>query len=125
MVNYRESNFSDGMTLEDIIDVNKYRPDINHYNELEKKLKHDKQWNNLCYFEEELYNFCIKSKKLIFMPSLILDSNYLHVYRSIRSGDIIFLNDDLTKDGLSFVLTQIRFNGLEILPLSLLLSESR
>ena len=33
VVNYRESNFSEGMTLEDIIDVNKYRPSQSHYNE--------------------------------------------------------------------------------------------
>ena len=33
VVNYRESQFSEGMTLEDVININRYRPSQNYYNE--------------------------------------------------------------------------------------------
>ena len=96
-----------------------------NYDELSTYLDSIKEKNNLCYFKEELYDICLKKKKVIFTNSIIMDRNYLLNYRKIKSGDIIYLDNSLSVEGLSFIMMQIRFMGLQILPLPLLLSEGR
>ncbi len=96
-----------------------------HFEELEDKLVKNKQNNNLCYYDDELYDICLSNGKRVFTKSIVMDKNYLLNYKKIQSGDIIFLGDSLSSNDLLFIIAEIRFRGLQILPLSLLLSEAR
>lgn len=99
--------------------------DYIRYRELDNNLKKNHESNKYCYFSEEIYDICLKNNKTIFTSSIKLDANYLLEYKNITSGDIIFIDNNIPIEGLTFVLTNIEFKGLQILPLSILLSESR
>ena len=99
--------------------------DYQKYKELDNNLKKIHESNKYCYYSEEIYNICLKYNKTVFTSSIYLNKDYLLNYQEISSGDIIFLERDLPIEGLSFILTNIEFKGLQILPLSILISESR
>ena len=115
-INNYNNNYKYGMQINN---------DYHHYKELDTILTKIKQNNKFCYYSNKLYDICLKNNKTIFTSSINLDANYLLEYKNITSGDIIFIDNNISIEGLAFVLTNIEFKGLQILPLSILLSESR
>ena len=55
----------------------------------------------------------------------VSNSNFVSTYRSISSGSILYLDSNLEINNVKILLNQIYFQGLKVLPLEELISESR
>ncbi len=104
----------------------KINHDFEHYDEVEKHLKNKNINHSLCLITGGYQDFCVKRKKTLIEESLSINrSNLASTYKNISSGDIIYLQDGLEVSNLKFLLNQIHFNGLNIVDLTDLISESR
>ena len=103
----------------------KLNVDEKNYQEVENMLKKN-EWNNdFCYIRLLSEEFCQKKKKIMIEETLRLNNqNFVSNYHSIKSGFILFL-ENLEIPKVQVLLNQIYFQGLKVLPLEELLSESR
>lgn len=100
--------------------------DFEHYDEVEKSLKNNKESNSLCFVTGGNQELCKQKKKVLVEESLLIQkSNLSSLYKSIATGDIIYLDDNLGITNLKLLISQIQFKGLNIVYLSDLLSEAR
>ena len=104
----------------------KVNAEENDYDELERQLKKKGEDLSYCYVSKVGEASCLKHGKYMFVESKkIGNQNFLQVYRFISSGEVLFLDKNLELSYLKTLLKQIEFKGLQILPLSRLLSEAR
>ena len=100
--------------------------DFEHYDEVEKILKSNKENNSLCFITGGNQEFCKQRKKVLVEESLhIQKSNLSSLYKSVSTGDILYLDDNLGITNLKLLISQIQFKGLNIVHLNALLSGAR
>ncbi len=99
--------------------------DISNYEEVEEILKENKENTDLCYINPNYEDFCKSVSKTLIKETLSLSkSNFPRKYSQVASGNIIYLENHLGLQYLKLLLEQIRYKGLEIIPLTELVSES-
>jgi len=101
--------------------------DFNNYEETEKELKLSNEQTNYCFVTKNYQDVCEKHKKFMFKETISLNnSNFLSKYRASSSaGNIIKIEENLDLNNLKLLINQIYFQGLKIVSLNELLSESR
>ena len=118
------------LTTKDTVDSHreygtKINYDFTNYKEVEKKLKENKEQNDLCFITPNKQDFCTSQGKTLIKETISLNkSNFSKNYSQITSGNILYLEDNLGIAYLKVLLDQIRYKGLEILPLAELIQES-
>ncbi len=95
------------------------------YQNIEEYLNKNNLNKNLCLVKNnKISNLC--KDKYLFKPSLIIThSNISTNLNKIKSGEIILVKDSLSLSELNLLLNQIKYQGLNIIPLSELINESR
>ncbi len=94
------------------------------YNTIESLLNKNNINKNICYIKEIDSDFCKKNQKYLVEESIVLNSqNIVEAKNSIRSGAIILITEKAKLEEFKVLLKEITFKGLNIIPLSELISE--
>ncbi len=98
--------------------------DYLEYNKVETMLNNNNINQNICYVDNNIKDICLKNKKYLVEASLILNNyNLASVKDKIRSGYIIYINDNVNLTNFKLLLNEINYHDLKIINLSELISE--
>ncbi len=94
------------------------------YKQVNLLLDKDKLNKNLCLYNENNKDLCLKSNNYLIKPSLTLtSSSIIEVKNNIENGSIILIKDNAKLEDVKILLKQIKFHDLEIVYLSELIKE--
>ena len=99
--------------------------DNKDYELLYKKLKDKSENNDYCLLSDTEYKYCQKNKIKIKFSLYISKANYANLYSKVSAGDIIYFDSSLDLASIKVLIDKIEFQGLKIVSLEKLLSESR
>lgn len=107
---------------------NNYFEQINNdkekYKNVESLLNKNNQNKNICYSKEIDKEYCRKEQKYLIEETFTLGSNNIvEVKNQLDSGAIILIKKNATLDHLKLLVKEINFKGLNIVPVSKLISE--
>ena len=132
ILNYIEKNNLNITRLVNITTFNnlaKYEQinsDKDNFKKLESLLNKNNVNKNICFLDNNIKNICIDNKKYLVEPSLILNNyNLSNIKDSIKSGYIIYINDNVNLSDFKILMRQILYKDLNIVSLSKLISEER
>lgn len=93
------------------------------YNKIDKYLDKKKINKKLCYVNSNINTLC--KNKYLFNTSLIINhTNISTTINQITNGEIIKIENSITKEELQLILQQIKFKKLDVVFLSKLISET-
>lgn len=93
------------------------------YNNIEKYLNKNNLNKNLCLVNNTISPLC--NNKYLFKPSLIINhSNLSTTINKISSGEIIRIENSISKEELNVILQQVKYQNLKVVYLSKLISET-
>lgn len=117
--NYLVNVLIDKETYTDKYELINNSKQSDQYKRIDNKLN-----NNLCYTSDETIPKLCKNK-YVFTHSLIINhSNLSKQINTISSGDIILIQNTISIEELNFVINQINYKDLKIIPISKLISET-
>ena len=117
--NYLVNVLIDKETYTDKYELINNSKQLDQYKRIDNKLN-----NNLCYTSDETIPKLCKNK-YVFTHSLIINhSNLSKQINTISSGDIILIQNTISIEELNFVINQINYKDLKIIPISKLISET-
>ena len=79
---------------------------------------------NICYLKDDIKEYCSKKYKVIETVNLN-KSNVGNIIKSVSSGHIILISDNVSLTDYKLLLKQIYYQNLNVIPLSSLISEER
>ena len=92
------------------------------YKDIENYFRRKKINKNLCYVQDTIPQRC--KNKYLFKPSLIIGpDNFTSSKNTIKSGEIILVKSSLPLEQLIILIRQIKYQDLNIVYLSELISE--
>lgn len=113
-----ESTYENGSFFEQI------NNDKEKYKNVESLLNKNNQNKNICYIKEMEKEYCIKEQKYLVEETFTLGSNNIvEAKTKLDSGAIILIKKNANLEHLKLLVKEIHFKGLNILPLSKLISE--
>ena len=99
--------------------------DYEEYNKVEKMLNNN-QNKNICYVDILIIDICKNNNKYLIEASLVLNKyNLSDIKNKIRSGYIIYVNDDVKLVDFKIMVRQVYYQDLNIVYLSDLIKEER
>lgn len=114
----KESTYENGSFFEQI------NNDKEKYKNVESLLNKNNQNKNICYIKEMEKEYCIKEQKYLVEETFTLGSNNIVEAKSkLDSGAIILIKKNANLEHLKLLVKEIHFKGLNIIPLSELISE--
>lgn len=127
---YFKSNGFDGsmlVTLDNYTEEH-YFEVINNETEgfksLENTLNLNKDNKHICVLNDSNLNTCLKYKNYLVDPALKLKSgNFLDIKNNLQNGSIIYVSKNANLTDLKLLIKEVKFKGLEIVPLSKIISE--
>ena len=100
--------------------------DYDAYNKVETMLNNINANTNICYVNGNLLEICKNNKKYLVESSLTLNSyNLSSIKNNIKSGYIIFINNNVSLVDYKILIRQIYYQDLNIVYLSELITEER
>lgn len=130
VINYNTNNnvlFDRLVNKSNIRSSSFYEQINNDKDDFEKVLSYLEKYNinkNICIIDEIDKNVCLKYKSYLVKYSKVLsDYNIVDIKNDIKSGDIIYVSDDVNISHYKILLRQINYQDLNILYLSDLISE--
>lgn len=113
-----ESTYENGCFFEQI------NNDKEKYKNVESLLNKNNQNKNICYIKDIEKDICIKEQKYLVEETFSLGSNNIvEAKTKLDSGAIILIKKNANLDHLKVFIKEIHFKGLNIIPLSELISE--
>lgn len=113
-----ESTYENGSFFEQI------NNDKEKYKNVESLLNKNNQNKNICYIKEMEKEYCIKEQKYLVEETFTLGSNNIvEAKTKLDSGAIILIKKNANLEHLKLLVKENHFKGLNILPLSELISE--
>ena len=117
------------MITKETFDSNSYFEQINgdyeDYNRVEKMLNNNIN-KNICYADKTIIDICRKNNKYLVEASIILNKHNLSdIKNKVRSGYIIYVNDDVKLVDFKILVRQIYYQDLNVVYLSDLIGEER
>lgn len=98
--------------------------DFDNYKAVDNLLNKDKINTNICVVGRNNKEICIKNKKYLVEPSLILnEANILSVKKNMTSGDIVLIKSSASIDDIALLINYAKSKGLKVIKLSELISE--
>src|SRR5574344_688237 len=89
--------------------------DFNNYKDVEKNINRDKINTNICIVGRSNKDICIKNKKYLVEPSLILnESNLISVKNNVSSGSIVMVKSSVSMDNIIILIKYVKSKGLDI-----------
>lgn len=99
--------------------------DYDYFKELDNKLNKNKINTNICVLNRLNKELCLRAKKFLVEPTLILnETNLVSVKSKITSGDIILIKSDTSVDNIALLISYLKGKGINIVKLSTLISEN-
>ena len=95
------------------------------YENIENYLNKNKINKNLCLVKDNKISNLCQDKYLFKISLTISHSNISSTINKIKSGEIILIKDSLTLSELNLLINQIKYQNLNIVPLSELIAESK
>ncbi len=95
------------------------------YENIEDYLNKNKINKNLCLVKDNKISNLCQDKYLFKISLTISHSNISSTINKIKSGEIILIKDSLTLSELNLLINQIKYQNLNIVPLSELIAESK
>jgi len=100
--------------------------DSNNFSKLNSLLNNRNINKNICYINENIKDVCIKEKNYLVESSLSLNNyNIASIKENIKSGYIIYINDNVSLVDFKIIIRQIYYQDLDIINLSDLIKEER
>lgn len=113
-----ESTYENGSFFEQI------NNDKDKYKNVESLLNKNNQNKNICYIKEMEKEYCRKEQKYLVEETFTLGSNNIvEAKTKLDSGAIILIKKNANLEHLKLLVKEIHFKGLNIQPLSELISE--
>lgn len=113
-----ESKYDKNSVLEQI------NNDLEKYSNVESLLNKNNQNKNICYTKTIDQEFCKKNQKYLIEETFFLSAqNIVEAKNKIESGAIILIKPTANLEEFMLLVKEIKFKGLEILPLSELIDE--
>jgi len=81
--------------------------------------------SGVCLLGHSNIEFCYEKEYFLVSPSLDSNGNISELLTRIRSGEIILIRNNITEAHLNLILSEIRRQDLQIVPISTLISENR
>ena len=98
--------------------------DISNYKKIERILNRNNINKDICVIDSYNKNICIDNNKYLVKPSVILNNyNISNIISEIKSGYIIYINDDVSLENFKMLLKQINYKNINVVYLSKLISE--
>ena len=97
----------------------------NEFKQLNTLLNNDKLNSEICLVNENNKKTCTELKYYLVKYTHILTNNLIDIKSNIDSGDIIFIDKDASISDIKILLKQIKFQDLNIVPLSTLINETQ
>ena len=98
--------------------------DVENYKKVESLLNNSNLNNNICFINNK--NNCDNSEKYLVESTVTLTNyNLGNIKSDIKSGYIIFINDDVSVTDYKILIRQIYYQDLDIISLSKLITEER
>ena len=95
------------------------------FNNLESLLNKDKKNVHICLVNDKNKDLCRGNKNYLVKESIILNlNNLIDIKSKIESGSIILITENAKAEDVNLLIKQINYQGLKIIPLSELISES-
>ena len=95
------------------------------FSNVESLLNKDKKNTKICLITDQNHQLCRKNKHyLVKATHTLTASNLLSIKTTVESGAIILLEENATISDINILIKQIEFQGLKIISLSNLISES-
>ncbi len=94
-----------------------------HFSDLHSLLKKNKQNVKLCLKDYSPLNECYKYKYYIVNYKVDASKNIMNTLNNINSGDIIFINSNVSLDNIKLILNEINKQDLKILYVKELITE--
>ena len=123
------------ITINHLIDYNTYdinatyeqiNNDYEEYKKVELMLNNGNKNKNICYINNNLIDICKKNNKYLVTSSVTLNNyNLASIKDNIKSGYIIYINDNVSLVDFKILVRQIYYQDLNILYISELIREER
>lgn len=100
--------------------------DVYNFDYVESLLNRKNINSNICVLNDNIYieKICKNNNKYLVKTDIILnDGNVIDIKNSICNGSIIYIEDNTRIEYIDFLLDEIKFKGLEVVPLSKLIDE--
>lgn len=118
-----------------LIDINSYNKkatyeqinnDIDNFDNVEKLLNNNNINKNICYISNEVKDVCLDKEKYLVEATVKLNNyNLSNIKDNIKSGYIIYVNDNVSLTDYKILVRQIYYQDLNIISLSKLITEER
>lgn len=100
--------------------------DIEKYKSVEKMLNGNNLNKNICVINKNNLDLCKENNKYLVEPThKLYNYNLANIKSNIKSGNIIYINDDINLTDYKILIRQIYYQDLDIIPLSKLITEQR
>ncbi len=100
--------------------------DYESYSKVEAMLDNNNVNKNICFVSKNIKDVCLKNKKYLVEASVSLNSyNLASIKDNLKSGYIIFINDNVSLSDFKLLVKQINYQDLKINYLSELITEER
>ena len=100
--------------------------DYEEYKKVELMLNNGNKNKNICYINNNLIDICKKNNKYLVTSSVTLNNyNLASIKDNIKSGYIIYINDNVSLVDFKILVRQIYYQDLNILYISELIREER
>ena len=104
----------------------KINNDYKEYNKVETLLNNSNNNKNICVVSNSIIDICKEHKKYLVQESITLNNyNLASIKNNIKSGYIIYINDNVNLTDYKLLIKEIYYRDLKIIPLSNLISEER
>ena len=100
--------------------------DVINFNKVDILLNKYRINTNICYLSDNIENICRKNHKYLVSSKIVVNNrNFINIKNNIASGDIYYINKNLSIDNLEILIKTIRFKDLHIVTLSRLIMEDK
>ena len=97
-----------------------------HFYKIENILNKKHQNTNICYLNNQIEDICRRNKKYLIKTDLIVNNqSFINIKNNITSGDIYYIDSNLTIENLQLFINSLKFRDLNIVYLSELIREER
>ena len=126
---FKEQNYKANLLVQlDTYKKNSYfeliNNEVNGFDSLENNFNLNKENKNICVINDKNLDICLKKKKYLVEPTLILNgSNYIDVKNRLDSGSIILIDESAILSDVKLLLKEIKYKNYDIVYLSEMISE--
>ena len=100
--------------------------DIEKYKNVESLLNKNNQNKNICYVKKINKEFCKKEQKYLVEETFSLGAtNIVEAKSKLKNGAIIFIKNSATLENFKILQKEVYFKGLEVIPLSEMITEKK